>query len=107
MSYDLEEHLERQIDFSFRTFGPGNRTEHVLDHISKELQEIKEAPLDLEEWIDVVLLSLDGAWRTGSSPKQITAMLNYKLDKNINRDWPDWRTLSENEAITHTTALDV
>ncbi len=60
-AYDLVAHLYRQREFSLRTFGPGPRTAGVIDHIRKELREIEADPLDLEEWIDVVLLAFDGA----------------------------------------------
>ena len=50
LSFDLARHLQRQSAFSQRTFGPGNRTAGVLDHIRKELVEIEQAPDDLEEW---------------------------------------------------------
>jgi hypothetical protein len=37
-----------------------------IKHIKKELDdEIAHDPLDLGEWIDVIILGLDGAWRTG------------------------------------------
>jgi hypothetical protein len=41
---DLIQHLFRQRDFSLRTFGPGQRTHGVLDHIRKELAEIEAKP---------------------------------------------------------------
>ena len=65
MTYDLVAHLHRQRAFSERAFGPGSRANGALDHIAKELREIAAHPADLEEWIDVVLLALDGAWRAG------------------------------------------
>ena len=34
---NLLEHLRRQREWSESTFGPGNRTQGVLDHIRKEL----------------------------------------------------------------------
>lgn len=98
---DLIAHLHRQRDFSLRTFGPGARVDGVLDHIEKELQEVRENPTDLEEWIDVVMLALDGAWRAGYSPEQIAIQLEAKQTKNENRDWPDWRTSNPNKAIEH------
>lgn len=72
---DLVAHLERQRAFSVRTFGPGARTAGVLDHIRKELREIEAEPADLSEWIDVVLLAFDGAWRAGHEPAAIAAAL--------------------------------
>ncbi len=101
---DLRLHLYKQREFSEKTFGPGQRTEGVIDHIRKELTEIEEQPEDLEEWIDVVMLALDGAWRAGHSPEQIAEKLEAKLHKNINREWPDWRTAEPGKAIEHVRA---
>ena len=101
MTFDLIKHLERQRRFSANTFGPGMRTEGVCDHINKELKEIKAQPNDLEEWIDVVLLALDGAWRAGHEPVDICKAIAAKQTKNENRDWPDWRTAPADKAIEH------
>ncbi|WP_201786189.1 dATP/dGTP pyrophosphohydrolase domain-containing protein [Vreelandella aquamarina] len=99
--YDLVAHMRRQIAFSKRAFGPGDRQAGVVDHIRKELKEIEGAPHDLEEWIDVVLLALDGAWRAGHSAEQVATGLDAKLTKNEGRDWPDWRTADRTKAIEH------
>lgn len=99
--FDLKEYLTKQKDFSFITFGPGYHTEGIIDHISKEFEEIRKQPYDLEEWIDVVILALDGAWRSGYNPEDICEMLEFKLNKNINRKWPDWRTAIPGKAIEH------
>jgi hypothetical protein len=108
---DLKEHLVRQIHWSHDTFGPGNRDEGVSDHIRKELDEIKHAEDEMarfREWMDVIILGLDGAWRTVShlrSPDQIAQMicteLVMKQSKNEKRDWPDWRTAEPGKAIEH------
>jgi len=98
---DLIDHLDRQREFSERTFGPGHRTNGVIDHIRKELVEIEHNPLDLDEWIDVVILALDGAWRAGHTSQAIVQALIAKQTKNEGRTWPDWRTQSEDRAITH------
>ena len=74
-AFDLHAHLVRQAEWSERTFGPGTRTQGVIHHIRKELREIEAAPGDLTEWIDVVLLALDGAWRSGASPNEIVSAL--------------------------------
>ncbi|MCV3915810.1 DUF550 domain-containing protein, partial [Pseudomonas aeruginosa] len=102
--FDL--HLERQRRFSERTFGPGSRAAGVVDHIRKELREIEEAPGDLAEWIDVVILALDGAWRTGATSAQIIDALLAKQAKNESRSWPDWRTAPADKAIEHDRADD-
>lgn len=100
-TYDLIWHLERQKEFSERTFGPGRRTAGVIDHIKKELVEIEDDPSDLEEWVDVILLALDGAWRCGATPKQVAGAVAHKLAVNEIREWPDWRTADRSKAIEH------
>lgn len=102
--FDLVAHLQRQREFSERTFGPGARTKGVLDHIRKELNEIEADPTDISEWIDVVLLALDGAWRHGFTPEQIADALAAKQAKNEARTWPDWRTADPTKAIEHVRA---
>lgn len=76
--FDLVIHLERQREFSERTFGPGARTKGVVDNIRKELIEIEAKPDDLSEWVDVILLALDGAWRAGYTPQQICEGMTAK-----------------------------
>jgi dATP/dGTP diphosphohydrolase len=98
---DLVRHLMRQREFSERTFGPGERTAGVLDHIRKELTEIEAKPDDLSEWIDVIILACDGAWRAGFTPAQIAEALVAKQAKNEARTWPDWRTAELGKAIEH------
>ena len=101
VKFDLVKHLERQQAFSLDKFGPGLRTKMVTDHIRKELAEIEAAPYDLKEWIDVINLGLDGAWRTGATPKEIVEVLAAKLTANEQRTWPDWRTADPDKAIEH------
>jgi len=101
VSFDFAAHLARQAEFSARTFGPGIRTAGVCDHIRKELLEIEAAPGDLSEWVDVIILALDGAWRAGGSPEQIIEAIVAKQTKNEGRTWPDWRTSDPNKAIEH------
>lgn len=100
--FDFRAHLQRQREFSEKTFGPGDRAKGVVAHIRKELTEIEAAPGDLTEWIDVAILALDGAWRSGADPDQIIAALVAKQTKNEARQWPDWRTMSPDQAIEHT-----
>ena len=104
---DLINYLNDQIEFSRKTFGPGDRTEGILDHIRKELKEIEADTCDLEEWIDVIMLAFDGAWRIGFTPNEICQMLQHKLDKNIKRDWPDWRTSEPGKAIEHVREMKI
>jgi hypothetical protein len=99
-------HLERQRQWSAETFGPGTRALGVIDHIRKELAEIEADPTDLAEWVDVVILAFDGAWRAGWEPQQIIDAIKAKQAKNEARTWPDWRTMSPDQAIEHDRSGD-
>lgn len=110
LQFDLVTHLHRQRAFSLHTFGPGDRTAGVCDHIRKELVEVQDdagAGLPtLSEWVDVVILALDGAWRSGATPEQIVRAIETKQSKNEGRKWPDWRTADPTKAIEHDRTAD-
>ena len=95
------DHLAHQRDWSRATFGPGSRLHGVLDHIRKELAEIEADPRDLAEWVDVIILAFDGAWRAGWKPQEIIDAIVAKQAKNEARTWPDWRAMSPDQAIEH------
>lgn len=107
-SFDLHEHLHRQREFSERTFGPGERLAGVIDRIRKELVEVEKAAADgdptLPEWVDVIILALDGAWRSGATPQAIAAAIADKQARNEARRWPDWRSADPGKAIEHDRA---
>lgn len=109
---DLTNHLRRQMAFSRATFGPGERTAGVCDHIAKEIAEIKGQPDDglrSREWLDVIMLGLDGAWRALEAegvpwdqiPERLSVLIAQKQSKNETRAWPDWRTAPKDRAIEH------
>ena len=100
-AFDFVAHLARQAEFSARTFGPGARVAGVCDHIRKELIESETSGGDLKEWVDVIILGLDGAWRSGATPQEIIAAIVAKQAKNEARTWPDWRTVDPTKAIEH------
>ena len=107
--FDLVAHLIRQRDWSERTFGPGDRVLGISDHIRKELLEVAAARSDrvhpdleaLKEWVDVIILALDGAWRTGADPQMIAGAISAKQRINEDRRWPDWRKAELGKAIEH------
>ena len=101
MEMDLVKHLERQQEFSLKTFGTGPRSEGLIQHICQELDEILEDTSDLEEWIDVIILAFDAAMREGHTPKEVAQMLEFKQGKNESRTWPDWIDIPEGEPINH------
>ena len=75
-------HLERQREWSARTFGPGARTAGVIDHITKELDEVAADPADVLEWADLLILAFDGALRAGHEPAAIIAAIKAKQSVN-------------------------
>ena len=110
---DLKQHLLRQMAFSHATFGPGTRTKGVCDHISKEIVEVINANGDVDEWVDIVILALDGLTRQIAycrgphrrDPHEVAdiaiARLLRKQAINEARSWPDWRNSDQDKAIEH------
>jgi len=106
---NLIEHLRRQFEWAEKTFGPAtiNRVPGVLAHIKKEIKEVEAKPRDLTEWIDIAILSFDGARQAGYTPEEVAAALFAKQLKNELREWPDWRKVPEGQVIEHIRELDV
>lgn len=84
---DFVDYVRRHRAWSEQTFGTQPRTAGLLAHIEKECREIAQHPADLEEWVDVIILAIDGACRNGHSDEAIAEMLNAKLEKNKKRQW--------------------
>ncbi len=82
----LAAHLERQRAFSLRTFGPGERTAGVCNHMRKELAEITADPDDVVEYADMVILAFDGAMRAGHAPRDLAIAFLRQLE------WPGHRS---------------
>lgn len=83
----LREYIHRHKDWSLSTFGDGQQTEKLCNHIEKELAEIRQSPNDLLEWVDIIILAIDGAWRAGYSPVEIINALIQKQAINFERKW--------------------
>ena len=108
---DLRQHLLRQMAFSRGTFGPDARTAGVCDHIRKELDEVQQSGGSPAEWVDVVILALDGLTRSmlyGADPAtqewvafRACELILEKQSHNEMRNWPDWRTAPTDKAIEH------
>lgn len=106
---DLAEHLKRQIAFSRATFGPGERRSNLIDHIGKELSDVEKTDGLPNEWVDVIILALDGLWRSlraidpelsdGEIAARAVDCIEEKQGINERRKWPDWRTADPNKAI--------
>ena len=103
--YNLIIELEQKhIPWSVKTFGSGNRTQGILKHIHKELTEIESNPHDCAEWIDVVILALDGAWRHGHSASHVVHTLFRKMHAIRQRIYP--MPASEDDPSEHDRSKD-
>ncbi|GGC70392.1 dATP/dGTP pyrophosphohydrolase domain-containing protein [Chelatococcus reniformis] len=100
-AFDFLAYLAREREWSERVFGPGERTASVVEHIRRELAEIEAEPTDVEEWVDVIILAIDGAWRVGATPTVLADAILAKQAKNEARQWPDWRTIDITKPIEH------
>jgi len=108
-AFDLVAHLVRQMQFSLKTFGPGPRLGGITSHIEKELIELRDEGGPLSEWVDVIILGFDGAWRSIGLPGDqmvVVAMhvinaIVQKQSRNERRAWPDWHNTTQDAAIEH------
>jgi len=100
----FDDYLRRHLEWGHATFGTpadGRGPLGPLDHLKKELVEIAEDPHDLKEWVDAIILSIDGFLRAGGKVTMVLPMMFEKQAKNATRDWPDWRTADPDKAIEH------
>ena len=89
MTFDLAEFADNHAAWSRRTFGDNRNPAGILDHIRKELREIASKPDDVFEWVDVILLAMDGAARfAGADGLHIAGAIIAKHLANCERTWP-------------------
>ena len=101
MPSELELFLDVQREWSRKTFGDSPRTTGILKHIELELDEIRAKPTDISEWIDVVILALDGAWRVGYSSQEIVTALYAKQRTLLTRNYPPPDQQTDDKPIEH------
>lgn len=106
MTQITSDDIDHQRAWSDETFGPGERAKGVVKHIGKELAEIEADPSDIKEWVDVIILAIDGATRQGHSGTDLLDAYHAKMQENQQREWPDWRLFSEDEPIEHVRASE-
>jgi len=95
--------LNRQKRWSKNTFGPTPRKEGLLKHIEREIEDVRtsEGKELLTEWVDIVILALDGAWRSGATPHEICQALEQKQAINMAREWPGGLTAPDDVPVEH------
>ena len=95
----ITSYVTRQRVWSRQTFGQGQLTDVLCAYITMELSEIQADPDDVREWIDVIILALDGFWRHGGKPEELAEMLEAKQRVNFERAWPAMQP--EDQATEH------
>lgn len=83
----LSNYLYKQKSWSQRVFGDGKRTVGITEHIKSEIEEIRENPSDPIEWVDIIILALDGFWRCGGNIYHIEQYLTKKQEVNFLRQY--------------------
>lgn len=87
--WTILQYIQTQVKWSLRTFQQGRSDTDLIDNIQKKLDEIKNQPGNLMKWVDIIILSLDGAWRNCHTPADIIKALREKQLINITRHCPD------------------
>lgn len=88
MSLDVLLMVKRE--WSLSVFGPDYTYGELLAHIRKEVAEVAANPNDTTEWIDIILLAMDGYWRANdrtSRAQNLMRDLAAKVEENKYRQW--------------------
>jgi len=93
--------VNRQRAWSTAQFGETVPIDRILNHITEEVAEVKAEPGTLHNWIDIVLLAFDGAWRAGHSPKEVVQAIQDVQVRNIMREWLDTKDLLPGQPNSH------
>lgn len=101
----IKDLLVENAEWSRTTFGPGKRTKGLTEHIRSELLEIEASPDDFFEWVDVLLLALDGLARINISPDKIFEALLAKSKINWARNYGEQP--KQDEASFHVTDIKI
>jgi hypothetical protein len=86
--------------WSIKVF-PEYHTMGIIGHNHLELIEIGQAPSDLSEWIDVIILAVDGAWRRGHEPLGDHRRGLCQAGSLQSQDMADWCTAAKDVAFEH------
>lgn len=86
---DLFELMESHAKWSQETFGSDDERDCFgpLEHLKKEIEEVKQNPADITEWADMFLLYLDGLRRAGIGFPMMLEVARRKHEHNKTRKW--------------------
>lgn len=90
MGIVLDEVARDQAEWSQQTFGTDTERGPLgaLRHLEREAREAQQAPSDLTEYADCLLLLLDASRRAGFTPLELLGAARDKMRVNRSRTWP-------------------
>lgn len=86
---DLFMLINDHAKWSQETFGSDEERDCIgpLEHLKKEIEEVKQNPADVTEWADMFLLYLDGLRRAGIGFPMMLEVARRKHEHNKTRKW--------------------
>lgn len=89
MAESLDTALTDVLDWAFSPTSPflGQQAQHAANHCYREAKEWKDAPNDLEEMADIVMIVAHGAALAGYSLPDLAAEVQRKLAVCKAREW--------------------
>ena len=96
LKLDWNDYLLRHIEWGWHTFGTpadGRGPLGPLDHALKEVEEIAADPTDIVEWIDAIILTIDGYFRADGEAEVLKLERVAYLASVEYQSWP--RALSD------------
>ena len=75
------------VNWSLKTFGVDKTSIACLNHMEKEVQEAKQSPHDIMEYVDIALLLFDALARVGFTYDDFKKAIERKIYINKNRKW--------------------
>jgi hypothetical protein len=91
LQLNWDSYLLRHIEWGWLTFGTpeeGRGPRGPLDHALKEVAEIEASPKDIVEWIDAIILTIDGYFRAKGDPDVLKLNRIQYLATVEHQSWP-------------------
>ncbi len=85
--FNIKEFFDTKLAWSRDTYGDLS-SKTIIDHLHKEIIEASYDPKDILEWVDIILLAIDGAGRFANADgATFVEALKKKFEINRKRTW--------------------
>lgn len=84
----MRSYIEDHHTWSRHALGAADRREGITKHVELEVKELRASGYDLTEWVDIIILGIDGALQC-AGPEEVAKALEIKQKLNIARLWPE------------------